>query len=112
MRGKMLSSMVVVLAVFALPVLADSSTGGQLVKVSVASAPQERSVRGVVEAIDAIGQRIRLSGTDYSFSPATVRIASKSGKLPSSSLHVGDRVQCVVVADGAKLDVTEMWVQT
>jgi hypothetical protein len=111
MRGNMVSSIAVVFAVFALPALADDSAGARFVKVSVGPVSQERSVRGVVEVIDAGSQRIRLSGADYAFSPAKVRITNKAGQLPASSLHVGDRVQCVVIDDGLKPDVTEVWVE-
>jgi hypothetical protein len=53
-----------------------------------------------------------LTGAEYTFSPAKVRITNKTGKLPASSLHIGDRVQCVVVDDGVNEDVTEVWVET
>ena len=112
MRGNMVSSIAIVFAVFALPAFADNPAGARFITISVGSMSQERNVRGVVEVIDSGGQRIRLSGAEYAFSPAKVRITNKAGKLPASSLHVGDRVQCVVIDDGAKQDVTEVWVET
>ncbi len=112
MRGNILSSIAVVFAVFALPALADDSANARLVKVSIGPMSQERSVRGVVEVIDASSQRIRLSGSEYAFAPAKVRIINKAGQVPASSVHVGDRVQCVVIDDGLKQNVTEMWVET
>jgi hypothetical protein len=112
MRGNMVNSIALLFAVFALPAFADNLAGARFVEVSVGPVSQERSVRGVVEAIDASGQHIRLSGAEYTFSPAKVRVTNKGGKLPASSLHVGDRVQCVVVDDGVKEDVTEVWVET
>jgi hypothetical protein len=112
MRGNMVNSIALAFAAFALPAFADNSAGARFVEVSIGSVSQERSVRGVVETIDAARQHIRLSGAEYTFSPARVHITNKAGKLPASSLHVGDRVQCVVVDDGVKADVTEVWVET
>jgi hypothetical protein len=110
MRGYMGFFVSVTFAVFALPAIADQPLGAG--ESATVSSTQERSIRGVVEAIDARAERIQLSGKDYAFSPAKVRVTTKSGKVPSSALRVGDRIECVVIDDGATQHVTEVWVQT
>ncbi len=110
MRGHGAFFLKTFVALFALPAIADQPPGAR--DIAARSVTQERSVRGVVEVIDARAERIQLLGKAYGFSPAKVRVTNKSGKLPASALRVGDRIECVVIDDGAKQNVTEVWVQT
>jgi hypothetical protein len=110
MRFKFAVPLATLLTACALPAIADNPGGAHA--IATVSLSQERSVRGVVEVIDAGSEKIRLSGADYAFSAAKVRINNKTGKVPSSSLRVGDRVQCVVLDDGITQHVTEVWVES
>ena len=83
MRGDVRFFVSVIFAIFALPALADQPAGAR--ESATVSATQERSIRGVVEVIDTRAERIQLSGRDYVFSPAKVRVTNKTGMVPSSA---------------------------
>ena len=126
MQAKIIGSFVAavgvaaVIAVFAIPVMPGAPahvatrTAPSATTPSVTALPviEERNVRGIVEMIDPSAQRIRVSGKDYAFLPATLKVSDKTGKVSLSALRVGARTQCVVADDGATQSLTEVWVES
>ena len=126
MQGKIIGSLVAVVGVAAIvAVLAIPAMPGAPARAVTPSTPsaitpsatalsviEERNVRGVVEMIDASAQRMRVAGKEYAFTPGTLKVSDKTGKLSLSALKVGSRTQCVVTDDGTTQSLTEVWVET